>query len=80
MTGTWVHEAEQPHECDKPLADYQAVGSVWECECGKRWRVIAKTQLEFTWEPAEPRVMPMTAPAGGARRAPRWPWHRKEQA
>ncbi len=34
----WVRSE---HECNQPAPGRRGAGSVWECRCGRRWRIVS---------------------------------------
>lgn len=54
--GQWIDLKPTPHRCQPPVNGasgllYAAapLGSVWECECGKLWRVRNDVDLGPAW-------------------------------
>lgn len=49
MSGQWVYKKENaaPHNCDngRPFPDKSKKGSVWLCECGKRYKVARSRDI-----------------------------------
>jgi hypothetical protein len=40
VTGRWIADGPpKPHECRQPWMLGRKTGSVWQCECGKAWKI-----------------------------------------
>lgn len=52
--GAWLNQEPMPqHVCMQPHIPYASdlgTGSVWQCRCGKKWRLIREQYAVYTYE------------------------------
>jgi hypothetical protein len=57
--GKWIKKNRWPHTCGTPIEwPWIADGSVWQCKCGKQWRIRTNWRGVRVWD----RVTKITPP------------------